>query len=151
MFLVSDPRPPGIEPGPPAPRLPALPAEPLPTPAESCSKMMIDLDWRFYWSRDLEKQLNTFTATLQSQRSDFAWVHHSLTLSSSASNEGFQLFHDFAENIFQLYQGEGNQQPPLCWLPLWVVELGLVAESCTNIGTLYLGPVWCFSVLSAGW
>ena len=38
----------------------------------------------------------------------------------------------------EVLMGEGNQQPPLCWLPLWVVELGLVAESCTNIGSLYI-------------
>ena len=38
----------------------------------------------------------------------------------------------------EVLMGEGNKQPPLCWLPLWVVELGLVAESCTNIGSLYI-------------
>ena len=34
--------------------------------------------------------------------------------------------------------GEGNKQALLCWLPLWVVELGLVWQSCTNIGSLYI-------------
>ena len=38
----------------------------------------------------------------------------------------------------EIMMGEGNEQPPLCWLPLWVVELELVAESCTNIGSLYI-------------
>ena len=38
----------------------------------------------------------------------------------------------------EVLMGEGNQRPPPCWLPLWVVELGLVAESCTNIGSLYI-------------
>ena len=32
----------------------------------------------------------------------------------------------------EIMMGEGNKQPPLCWLPLWVVELGLVAESCQH-------------------
>ena len=34
----------------------------------------------------------------------------------------------------EIMMGEGNIQPPLCvcWLPLWVVELGLVAESCQH-------------------
>ena len=31
--------------------------------------------------------------------------------------------------IREIMMGEGNEQPPLCWLPLWVVELGLVAEN----------------------
>ena len=38
----------------------------------------------------------------------------------------------------EIMTGEGNKQPPLCWLPLWVVELGLVEESCANIGSLYI-------------
>ena len=35
-------------------------------------------------------------------------------------------------NAREIMMGEGNEQPPLCWLPLWVVELGLVAESCQH-------------------
>ena len=38
----------------------------------------------------------------------------------------------------EVLMGEGNKQPPLCWLPLWVVELGLVAKRCTNIGCLFI-------------
>ena len=38
----------------------------------------------------------------------------------------------------EIMMGEGNQQPPLCWLPLSVVEPGLVAERCKNIGSLYI-------------
>ena len=32
----------------------------------------------------------------------------------------------------EIMMGEGNKQPLLCSLPLWVVELGLVAESCQH-------------------
>ena len=44
----------------------------------------------------------------------------------------------------EIMMGKGNKQPVLCSLPLWVVELGLLAESfvellsCTNVGSLYL-------------
>ena len=36
------------------------------------------------------------------------------------------------EHTRSIMMGEGSKQPPLCWLPLWVVELGFVAESCQH-------------------
>ena len=74
------------------------------------------------------------------------WIFHSLILMCINETVIFLTFYAkkcrllcFSSNLFrEVLMGEGNPQPPLCWLPLWVVELGLVAESCTNTGSLYI-------------
>ena len=77
--------------------------------------------WLIYRLRPLCKSVNRWSCTITEKAPTraFSW----LKAPTSAR---------------EILMGVGDTQPPLCWLPLWVVEFGLVAERCTNTGSLYI-------------
>ena len=64
--------------------------------------------------------------------------HISMQMFSGLGNKQSRFGPEVVVATWEIMMGEGNKQPLLCWLPLWVVELGFVAENCTNIGSLYI-------------
>ena len=56
-------------------------------------------------------------------------LHNSGVLTVVCQLSGSCLAHYRIVHTREILMGEGNKQPLLCLLPIWVVEYGLVAES----------------------
>ena len=83
-----------------------------------------------YWSSSPTNNVLSATHHSCSRKRKAWWNSHNIGLMISGSRVAIHnVVLAVREETREIMMGEGNKQPPLCWLPLWVVELGFVAKS----------------------